>query len=183
MLRLSPASVIPLRLHTTSARSLTSSAVGRQNSHVARTQRLVWATLTAMGLGRTLLAALQREKRLMAKSKRGEGGTESRGVSSVCLSISVFTFTAGNASSTTCPAPLDHLHCRIAEHRLGKCLNAPTRSDRVGWQQPACVTNRTLSSSVPTFRRNLLLPSSGMKCAHIHSKLLCPPTTLWSINY
>ena len=43
------------------------------------------------------------------------------------LSVSVFTFTAGNASSTTCPAPLDHLHCRIAEHRLGKCLNAPTR--------------------------------------------------------
>jgi len=82
----------------------------------------------------------------------------SRGVNSVCLSISVFTFTAGNASSTTGPAPLNHLHCRIAEHRLGTCLNAPTRADRVGWQQPACVTNPTLSSSKPTFRRNLLLP-------------------------
>ena len=84
----------------------------------------------------------------------------------LCLSLSSLS----NASSTTGPAPLDHLNCRIAKNRLSTCSNAAKRADRVGWQQPACVTNLTLSSSVPTFRRNLLLPSSGLKCAHIHPK-------------
>jgi hypothetical protein len=110
-----------------------------------------------MGLGRTLLARSAKGRKVNGQIKTRRGWySESWG--QLCLSISVFTFTAGNASSTNGPAPLDHLHCRIAEHRLGTCLNAPTRADRVGWQQPACVTSPTLSSSESTFRRNLLLP-------------------------
>ena len=95
------AAVFPCQCHSTKAPhsfpstrapSLTSSVVGRQ---IAR------STNTPAGLGNAncdgtrqnapRLLALQREERLMAKSKRGEGGTVSRGVNSVCLCLHFLT--------------------------------------------------------------------------------------------
>jgi len=60
--------------------------VGRQKSHVARTHRLVWATLTAMGLGRTFLARSAKGRKVNGQIKTRRGWySESWG--QLCLSV------------------------------------------------------------------------------------------------
>jgi len=109
VLRFSPVSVIPPRLHTTRAPSLTSSAVGRQKSHVAPTHRLVWAMLTAMGLGRTLLARSAKGRKVNGQIKKRRGWySESWG--QLCLSLSSLSLLVTPAARpvrrhwTTCTA-------------------------------------------------------------------------------
>jgi hypothetical protein len=84
------AAVFPRQCHSTKAphcRSAKPNYVGSQKSHVARTHRLVWAMLTAMGLGPTLLARSAKGRKVNGQIKTRRGWY-SQSWGQLCLSLS-----------------------------------------------------------------------------------------------